>query len=479
MASETSTMSANDQHLQSITSISTDKSILENRNAFSTNEKSASVCTHMSEEKNLYDPHDYAKVENPTSFFGTIMHVMMIIAGPGLLSIPSAFVTAGYLPGVILVAPVVFLYVHNAHMMLWSEYELCKMKRVPNLSYPEVIYLAFNEGPKLSQWFAKWGRRVSYFEFVLVWFSYYCYNYVIICQNLQVFFTNAFNLRISVDVFLKILLFPLLCLSWIPKLKYLVPFSLIGSVCNFLSLLVIIFFLFDDPNPWQIPTKIGPLANVPMLIGTLLFNLNIAGIMIPLKNEMEKPKKFLSPFGVLLVSFVPTTIIQTLFSLICALKYGDTISPSVAENLPNDDMFAQTGILLSSMALLAQQPLFMFVPFDIMWNHLLKRNSKCIQKFHYQYLLKTMLVMLSLVVSMIIPDVFLFLSFSGTVGTSIDSLIFPALVNTIVVWKICQGKWKVRLIVIKNILIIFLALILVITGCYNCIYQIMYQQNSD
>lgn len=460
------------KHIRSISSASKDLCFLESQNAFTTKEKSASC---KSDEKDQYDPHDYAKVENATSFFGTVFHVMMIIAGPGLLSIPSAFVTAGYLLGVILVAPVVLLYAHNAYMILWSEYELCKMKRVPNLSYPEVVYHAFNEGPKFSRGFAKWSRRLSYFEFVLVWFSYYCYNYVIICQNLQVLFINVFHLPISVDVFLKILLFPLLVLSWIPKLKYLVPFSLIGSLCNSLSLLVIIFFVFRDPTPWQIPTSIGPLTNIPMLVGTLLFNLNIAGLMIPLKNEMEEPKKFLSQFGVLLVSFVPTAIVQTLFPLICALKYGDSVRPSVAENLPNDDMFAQTGILLSSMALLAQQPLFMFVPFDIMWNHVLKNTVKCLQKFHYKYLLKTLLVMASLVVSMLIPDVFLFLSFSGTVGTSIDSLIFPAVVNTIVVWKICQSKWKFRLTLVKNISIILLGFILVITGCYNCIYQIIYE----
>lgn len=458
---------------RSISSISRDLSLLESQNASIAKEKSASC------EKDPYDPHDYAKVENATSFFGTVFHVMMIVAGPGLLSIPDVFVSAGYLLGVLLVAPVVFLYAHSASMMLWSEYELCKMKRVPTLSYPQVVYHAFKEGPKFCQGFAKWSRRISYFEFVLVWFSYYCYNYVILCQNLQVLFINTFDQEISIDVFLKMLFFPLLILSWVPKLKYLVPFSLIGSLCNALSLFIIIYFVFTDPSPWQIPASIGPLSNIPLLIGTLLFNLNIAGIMIPLKNEMAEPKKFLSKFGVLLVSFVPTAIVQTLFPLLCAFKYGDTIRPSVAENLPTDDMFAQTGILLSSIALLAQQPLFIFVPFDIMWNDVLKNAVKCEPESHYKYLLKTLMVMLSLVVSMIIPDVFLFLSFSGTVGTSIDSLIFPAIVNSFVVWKICESKLKVRLTLMKNVAIIVFGLIMVITGCYNCIYQIMYNDDSD
>lgn len=453
------------KHIRSVSSITTDLSFLDCKN-MAPQEK------HLDTEKNPYDPHSFINVDNPTSFFGTVFHVMLIIAGPGLLSIPSTFVSAGYLVGVVLVAPVIFLYAHNAHMMLWSEYQLCKMKHVPSLSYPDVVYHALKEGPKFCHRLAKWSRRISDFEFVLVWFSYYCYNYVIISQNLQVLFENAFGWQVPVAVFIKILTIPLLALSWIPKLKYLVPISLVGSLCNALSLVVIIYFVFNDPHPWQIPKSIGACSNIPMLIGILLFNLNIAGIMIPLKNEMEQPKQFLSKSGVLLVTFVPTCVIQTMFPFICALKYGDTIRPSVAENLPKDDIVAHTGILLTSIALLVQQPLFMFVPFDILWNHGLKNKVK-VDSSHYQYLVKTVLIFLSLIVSSIIPNVFLFLSFSGTVGTSIDSLIFPALVNTIVVWKICNSKWKFRMTFAKNISIIVLAVVLVFAGCYNCIYQII------
>ncbi|KAK7576707.1 hypothetical protein V9T40_012993 [Parthenolecanium corni] len=421
-----------------------------------------------------YDPHDYCSVEHPTSFWGTVFHTIILMAGPGVLSIPILFVEAGYLTSTILMPCLFYLYMHNAKMLVWSEYQLCRILKKPTLPYPEVVHDTFKEGPKFSQWFSKWSRRLTYLVFFIVWYSYYCYNYVIVCQNLQVLWRNMFHEEISVNIFLEIFIVPMLILGCIPKLKYLVPISFLGTICHGLSLILIMYFIFTDPSPWSTPPMIGHWSNIPILMGSVLLSVNISGILIKLKNEMQEPRRFTSTwFSVITVSFVPTSFLYAGFCLICALKYGKSIQPSVIQNLPQNDFFAQIGIALSSIAIICQQPFGLIVSYDVIWNLINGKVQHSKHSMVWEYILKVVLVFLAFIISIALPNIFLFISLGGSVGTSIDSLILPAAVCTIMKWKIFGNEGKFWFIFSKNFIIILLAIVLAIFGCSDCINQIM------
>lgn len=430
-----------------------------------------------SELEKPYDPHDFGNTHQPISFWGTVFHLVIIVAGPSVLSIPSTFVGAGYLTSLILMPFLFALYIHNVNMVMWCEYQLCQTKRIPTLSYPQVAYYAFKDGPAAYQWLARWSRGLAYVDFTMVWFSYYCYNYVIVCQNLQVLVGNILHVQISVTSLVAMLLVPLLLLACIPKLKYLVPFSLCGSVCNVIVMLFIIYFIICDPTPWKIPVTFGQFPNMSLFVGSVLANLNIMGPMISLKNEMKKPKQFATGFGAVLVSYSFAALVYSAFSLICALKYGDTILPSVIENLPPQNPMAQVGISVASLAIMCQQPLLLHVPYDIIWNQLLKKKINTNSTI-WEYFLRLLLVILTFVLSSVVPNAFVYLSISGTIGTSIDSLILPAVIHTAVVKRFTQSKLKFWLIFIKNMAIIALAVVLVIYGSIDSIQEIM-QYYSD
>lgn len=426
--------------------------------------------------KNLekpYDPHEHCAVDNPTSFWGTVFHTFILMAGPGVLSIPSTFVNAGYLIGVILMPVLFCLYVHNSNMFIWSEYQLCKLKRTPTFPYPQVAYQVFKEGPKFSRWLSTWSRRLAYADFVLVWYSYYCYSFVIVSQNLQIMFLNMFDADISINTSLQIVTVPILILSCIPKLKYLEPVSFIGMLCNGISLVLIVYFVITDHSPWQIPPLVGSLYNVPIFIGAVLLNMNISGILIPLKHEMKEPHRFSGPWlSVLNIAFMPTSILYTLFSLICALKYGHSMRPSVIENLPPRNPIAQIGMALSSISVICQQPLTLMVTYDIIWNQILKKRTHPDYHQVVEYVLRIVLVFLAFGISMALPNVFLFVSIGGTLGTSIDSLILPASIHTVMAWKLCKDKFKFWVTFVKNMVIILFAVVLAIIGCIDSIRQI-------
>ncbi len=422
-----------------------------------------------------YDPHDYTNPDNPTTFWGTVFHIIIVAAGPAVLSIPSASIGVGYVTMLILVPLIVFLYNHNMHMVVWSEYRISKLNRVPGHSYPEVVYHAFQSGPRGLRWFAPCGRILCYVVFINIWFFFCCYNYIIICQNLKVFLWNVLTLDVSVHFLVVIFLPVFVLLCYIRKLSYLVPLSIIGNIANYIAFVLVVYYIVTDPSPWNIPHKFGTLGSIPLSIGTIMFTLNATGLMIPLKHEMKTPQKFNSRFGVLNTSFVPVAALYMFLSLIGYLKYGSDLKDSVIENLPPHATLAQAGILVSSSTLIFQYPLFMYVNVDMIWNNILKERKKSLESHHRllgEYVLRTVLVVISFVISYVSPNIFLFLSLSGTIGTSIDSFILPAFMQTLVVWRICKSKWRFSWVLVKNALIVSLAVVVVVGGVMDCVQQV-------
>lgn len=60
--------------------------------------------------------------------------------------------------------------------------------------------------------------------------------------------------------------------------------------------------------------------------------------IMPLKNEMKKPKNFGSFFGVLNASMLPISLLYAIIGFFGYLKFGDTTKGSITLNLPPNDV---------------------------------------------------------------------------------------------------------------------------------------------
>lgn len=94
------------------------------------------------------------------------------------------------------------------------------------MTFPEVAEVAFANGPK-------WGRRYANFFKVLIlqslFWTYFgtCSVYtVIIAANVQDVAQVYIGHRPDIRVVIAMLLLPLILLSWVPNLKYLVSYIL-------------------------------------------------------------------------------------------------------------------------------------------------------------------------------------------------------------------------------------------------------------
>ncbi len=157
-------------------------------------------------ESKEYDPYDYCTSKKPTSYCDTLLHLLKAAVGTGILAIPSAFKDAGYAVGVGGVLFVAFIYAYCMHLFLAAEYELCKRRRVPNMTYANTVHAAFEECLPKHRWLATAGKFFSNF-FFMVYESGGCAIYILfISKNLkqlldyylqvQLPFGNSKNFRI-------------------------------------------------------------------------------------------------------------------------------------------------------------------------------------------------------------------------------------------------------------------------------------------
>ncbi|KAF2878964.1 hypothetical protein ILUMI_27203 [Ignelater luminosus] len=104
-----------------------------------------------------YDPYLHRKVERPTTNSETLLHLLKGCLGTGILAMPKAFSHSGYLFGSIGTICIGIVCVYCIHLLITAEYELCKRRKTPSLTYPATAEAAFSEGPPFLRKFAPYS----------------------------------------------------------------------------------------------------------------------------------------------------------------------------------------------------------------------------------------------------------------------------------------------------------------------------------
>jgi proton-coupled amino acid transporter len=69
---------------------------------------------------------------------------------------PKAFENAGYVIGVIGTITIGLLSTYCIRVLIKSEYELCKRRKIPSMTYPRTMEVSLEEGPQCLKRFAKY-----------------------------------------------------------------------------------------------------------------------------------------------------------------------------------------------------------------------------------------------------------------------------------------------------------------------------------
>lgn len=77
----------------------------------------------------------------------SFVHILRGLLGTGTLAAPQAFHYAGYAGGIVNTIIIASLCAYCTHMLIKSQYILCKRHRVPFLTYSMAMKMALAEGP--------------------------------------------------------------------------------------------------------------------------------------------------------------------------------------------------------------------------------------------------------------------------------------------------------------------------------------------
>ncbi|CAL7943887.1 unnamed protein product [Xylocopa violacea] len=286
----------------------------------------------------------------------------------------------------------------------------------------------------------------------------------LLCQHTVVTLVIEFFSGVELNARIYILaLFPVICLlGFIPNLKYLTPFSLIGSMFMLTGVCVTLSYAIKDfPDPGRLNAFTAVLP-VPMYCTMFLFALHNVTLCMPLENSMTHPTHLprLVRTNILL-----NTCLYTTFGFLGYNKYADTTCDTVIKNLPVDDVLAQVIKIAISLSVLCSYGLAFYVPIVILWP-MVKPKFESYNLGESVFRLCGIIgtAILALAIPEMIPLLGLLTAFSMTT----IMLLIPISVETATKWE--EASW---FLLAKNICIFIIWVLLLIFGAIQSMRAII------
>ncbi|XP_054008695.1 proton-coupled amino acid transporter-like protein CG1139 [Hylaeus anthracinus] len=419
-----------------------------------------------------YDPYNHREVEHPTTSAETLLHLLKGSLGTGILAMPRAFHNSGYAVGIVATIIIGLLCTYCIRILVTSQYELSKRKRVPSLTYPATAEAALMEGPAPFRCCAKASVHVINVFLMIYQLGSCCVYTVFIATNLKMAL-DSYLPEIDLRLYMLAILLPLILVNWIRNLKFLAPCSTIANGITFASFGIILYYIFREPLSFEDRQPIGNVQDFPLYFGTVLFALEAIGVIMPLENEMKAPKNFIKSFGVLNIGMGAIVVLYTAIGFFGYIRYGSAIQGSITFSLNEPLPLAKSVQILLAVAIFFTHPIQCYVAIDIVWNEymapMMEKNS---HKLLWEYVVRTVLVLVTFLLAIAIPQLELFISLFGALCLSGLGLAFPAIIQTCTFWNV-HDRTERMLMVAKNMSLVLFGLLGLVIGTYTSLRDII------
>ncbi|CAH1713514.1 proton-coupled amino acid transporter-like protein CG1139 [Aphis gossypii] len=417
-----------------------------------------------------YDPHAHRILEHPTTNNETLIHLLKGSLGTGILAMPNAFYNSGLLIGTVGTILIGILCTYCLHVLVRSQYLLCKRLRVPILSYPDSMKYALQDGPA----FLRFGVPLSAFivdGFLIVYQLGICCVYIMFIGTSIKQVLDIYIEPMNERYYMMMILIPLVAIILIRNLKLLAPFSQAANIITFVGLGIVLWYIFTDLPPINSRPLIGEPRKYTLFVGTTLFALEAVGVVLALENNMKTPASFGGTTGVLNVGMTIITIMYVGMGFFGYVKYGENSAGSVTLNLPNADILSQAVKLIFAFAIFITYALQAYVPVDIIWNTYMKKRIQNWDKTTMEYLLRISVVLVTFLLAVAIPLLELFISLFGALCLSVLGIGFPALIEICVLWP-DRNFGRFNYVLIKDIILIIIGILALVLGTYISLQDI-------
>ena len=412
------------------------------------------------------------------SFREVVLHLMSLSVGLVTLSIPFYMKTVfGSDVGFVITLTSLFLYLYSLNTLLWSKYKVYDSKGLPGVSYSSFMNFALRDGPHNLRSFTALGACTTVSVFVLFLICGCCYNVLRAAENIQIVYNSWAADSVNLNLVMIWLIVPLLLLCWLVRYEHL---ALISIVAHVLCMLCIAAVLYDDMYNNTPVGSLAPLTQMPFYLFGLFFMLHALGsstckvpgfgtfISVIDDDEKEERLKFNRLFA-----GIPVLLVYAVFGFRCSLRYGTRVEDTWPYVEPVQ-VAHQCASMANAFALLFQYPLLIHLMFDLMEN---RSGKECEQSESSSFVrdeLPRMMVTIIVFISIYnLPVVDVFLILGNAFGSIIDNLLFPAFIITLIMWRIGGMEELERGHIVRNMIIGFLALMLIVLGTISCALDVL------
>ncbi|XP_023933886.2 proton-coupled amino acid transporter-like protein CG1139 [Bicyclus anynana] len=422
------------------------------------------------DEETSFDPHEHRKVEKPTSYADTMIHLLKGSIGAGVLAMPEAVRRVGIILGIFGVALIGSFATYCIQLLIAAQYELCKRHRRGYIQYPESMMLAIKDGPPCLRFSAK--AHYYFVEAILVlWQLGICTIYcVFVAENIKQVF-DFYGKELPLRYHICFLLIPLTLMGLVKDLKLLTPFSSISNIVTLLGFILVFFYLIeDDVTLDNEKLELKGYREIPVFVGVTLFALEAVGVVLALEFNMEKPKRFVGLFGLFNVGMVFIMSLYVLMGVFGYLKYGDDVQASLTLNLPQDQKKAQAAKIIFALAVLLTFPLQNFVSYNILWQKIKLSLGDSKKACVIDFALRIAVVIVPWALAVAVPRLGPFIALFGALCLSLLAIIFPGIMDACVWYPNKYGVCRYRLM--RDIIIVVIGMGCLISGCYTSLLEI-------
>lgn len=421
-------------------------------------------------------------VHHPTSYFETMMHLFKGNVGSGIFALGDGFKHAGLLLAPPLTIFLGVICVHAQHILVKCNEEVTRRLGDAHVTtgFAGTVELCFATGPLAIRKYSVFMRKLVNLFLCVTQLGFCCVYFVFISTNMQQVL-NAFGFEMDVHQHMAVILIPILLSTWIRNLKYLVPVS---SVANFLVIagyIATMYIMSHDLPPISERRYVAEWHDVPLFFGTVIYSFEGITLVLPLKNEMKKPRNFNKPLGVLNVGMVIVGAMFVAMGFVSYLKYGDAVAGSVTLNLESGQMvdgkyigpqssLPQCIKVAISLSILLTYALQFYVPIAIMWPAVVTRFGPFKFPVLAETVFRSALCLITFILAEAIPELGLFISLVGAVSSTALALIFPPIIEMVVCWhNTSLGFFTIT----KDVSIVLIGLLGFATGTYESITAII------
>ncbi|XP_036142916.1 proton-coupled amino acid transporter-like protein pathetic [Monomorium pharaonis] len=417
-------------------------------------------------QEDEYDPFADRPSAPLTSDFAVFMHLLKCAIGTGILFLPHAFRRTGYVMSILCGVVVGALCIHTAIIIVQCSQVLCRRNHVPMLDFAETAQFSFQAGPERIRKYARLFGVVTNVIICFVHFQAAVIYILYVATSFQQVIEFFSGFEMDPRVYIVILL-PFTCtLGFVPNLKYLAPFSVIGTLFLFLGICIAVYYFLDDvPDPRRLDalTEVLP---VPMYCAIFLFALHNMTLYLPLENTMRHPGHMPR---LIAVSTLLNIVVYLTFGFLGYNKYPDACD-TVIKNLPMMETLAQVVKIAISLSVLFTFGLANYVPISVLWPMIRARvaaRSSLHQRF-YESSLRLGGVIGTTLLAIAVPQMVPLLGLFSALGMSTIMLLIPILIET-------STKWAeaTRTMLAKNIAICIVWLLILIFGTIESVWLIV------